>query len=95
MWQQYLCYDRGYLTDIGHFLYLFDAVLQGLNSNHQKLEAISLRSSYEQRIEFLDQLCHQFLAGPWSYEVHWLKSDSLFLRELLEAGFVMFGFFKV
>ena len=93
MWQQYLCHDWKYIIDFGHFLYLFDAVQQGLNSSYQKLEAISLRSNYGQRIGFLDQLCHQFLAGPWSYEVHLLKSDSLFLRELLEADFVGFGFF--
>ena len=93
MWQQCLCYGWGYEMDFGNILYLFDTVRQGLNSNHQKLEAISLRSSYEQRIEFLDQLCHQFLAGPWSYEVYWLKSDSLFLRELLKAGFEEFEFF--
>ena len=62
MWQQDLCYGRGYVIDIDHFSYSFDAVQQGLNSNHQKLEAISLRSSYEQRIEFLDQLCHQFFS---------------------------------
>ena len=59
------------------------------------MEAFFLRSSYEQRIRFLDKLCHWFLASQWSYENHLLKSDSIFLRKPLEAGLWSMDFFRV
>jgi len=37
MWQQYLCHGWWYMIDFEYFLYLFDAVLQELNSNHRKI----------------------------------------------------------
>ena len=87
MWQQYLCHGWKYIIDFGHILYLFDDVQQGLNSSYQKLQAIYLRNNYGQRIGFLDQLCHQFLAGTWSYEVHLLKSDSPFFNKTFRSWF--------